>query len=746
MAKNVVIVESPSKAKTINKYLGKDYTVLASYGHVRDLPSKNGSVDPENDFAMNYEVPKDSEKHIKAIAKEVKNADALYLATDLDREGEAISWHVLEELKKRGTLKNVDVHRIAFNEITKSAVQHALANPRPLNDNLIDAQQARRALDYLVGFNLSPVLWRKVRTGLSAGRVQSVALRMICEREEEIRAFNPEEFWTVHGLFRTGDGADINANLTHLDGEKLQKFTLNSEEKAKNALQALEKGDYSVKSVTKKQTKRRPSPPFITSTLQQEASRKLGFSAKQTMQTAQRLYEGLDIGGETVGLITYMRTDSVFLAAEALSSIRETISKKYGKDYCPEKPNFYKTKAKSAQEAHEAIRPSDAARTPDQLKGKLDERQFKLYDLIWKRTMASQMTEALMDRTTLEITADQHVFRATGSVIAFPGFIKVYREGLDDGAKDDLDDGILPDVKEGQALETKEIKPEQHFTEPPPRFNEATLVKKLEELGIGRPSTYASIISVLVDRGYVKLEQRRFTPEDVGEVVNKFLTQHFSKYVDYGFTADLEDTLDEIAEGKKEWKPVLEKFWQPFHELVEDKIESVRKSDVTAEKTGETCPKCKKGELVVRLGRYGKFKGCDRYPECDYIVNVDKDGNVVEKKPDESTGIKCNKCDEGVIVKKISRRGKVFYACNQFPKCKNPMWDMPVEKPCPACNCPITTEKETKRGGIIRKCPACDWQDPPAKKKAETGGAKSKTTKKSGGTKKKTATRKKKTA
>lgn len=755
MPKNVVIVESPSKAKTINKYLGKDFVVLASFGHVRDLPSKNGSVDPDNNFEMNYKVPKDSEKHIKAIATEVKNADALYLATDLDREGEAISWHVLEELKRRKVLGETEVHRIAFNEITKTAVQHALANPRPLNDNLIDAQQARRALDYLVGFNLSPVLWRKVRTGLSAGRVQSVALRMICEREDEIRAFDPEEYWTVHGTFRTDDGADISANLTHLEGEKLKKFTIDNEDKAKSALRTLQQGSYSIKSVAKRETKRRASPPFITSTLQQEASRKLGFSAKQTMQTAQRLYEGVDIGGETVGLITYMRTDSVFLAAEALTSIRDTITKKYGKEYCPEKPNFYKTKAKSAQEAHEAIRPSDAARAPEQLKGKLDDRQFRLYDLIWKRTMASQMAEAKLDRTTIEIASDENIFRATGSVITFPGFIKVYREGLDDNARDELDESILPDVKEGENLDTRDIKPEQHFTEPPPRFNEATLVKRLEELGIGRPSTYASIISVLVDRGYVRLEQRRFFPEDVGEVVNKFLTEHFPTYVDYDFTARLEDTLDEIAEGNKEWKPVLKDFWKPFIELVEDKIESVRKGDVTSEKTGEKCPECDDGELLVRLGRYGKFKGCSNYPDCRHIVNINKDGEEVERKEPESTGFKCNKCGEGEIVKKTSRRGKLFFACNQFPKCKNAMWDPPVDKPCPECGCPITTEKETKRFGMVRKCPACEWQDPPAKKKADGDKSKSKPkakpkakaktkAKKSGSTKKKTTAKKEK--
>ncbi len=714
MSKNVVIVESPSKAKTINKYLGKDFTVLASFGHIRDLPSKNGSVDTEKDFEMHYTVSKGSEKHIKDIVSAVKKAEALYLATDLDREGEAISWHVLEELKKRKALGDAQVYRIAFNEITKTAIQKALANPRDLDSHMIDAQQARRALDYLVGFNLSPVLWRKVRPGLSAGRVQSVALRMICERENEINAFNPEEYWTIHGTFTTDKGEGIDANLTYLKGDKLEKFSITDEKSATAAVAALNAGEYKVEKVEKKQTQRRASPPFITSTLQQEASRKLGFGARQTMRAAQQLYEGIDIGGETVGLITYMRTDSVSLAAEAIAALRDTIVKKYGQDYCPEKPNFYQTKAKNAQEAHEAIRPTNPSITPESIKSKVDASLYKMYDLIWKRAMACQMAPAKLDRTAIDIASSEGTFRATGSVIAFPGFLKVYREGLDDGAKDDLDEGILPNVEEGNKLSTREIRPEQHFTEPPPRFSEATLVKNLEELGIGRPSTYASIISVLLDRGYVKLEKKRFHPEDVGEVVNKFLTQHFSQYVDYGFTANLEDTLDEISRGEKEWKPVLRDFWSPFHELVEDKIESVRKSEVTSEKTGEKCPKCDKGELVIRLGRYGRFKGCDQYPECDYIVNINSDGEEVTKQPDESTGIKCYNCKEGEIVKKTSRRGKIFYACNQFPKCKTPMWDPPQEKPCPECKCPITTLKETKRQGLVTKCPNCDWQDPPA--------------------------------
>ena len=717
MADNVVIVESPSKAKTINKYLGGNFTVIASYGHVSELPSKDGSVDVDHDFAMHYITAKGASKRLDEMASAIKKAKILYLATDPDREGEAISWHVLQEMEKRKALKNVQIHRVEFNEITKSAVQRAIANPRDLHQTLIEAQQARRALDYLVGFNLSPVLWRKVRPGLSAGRVQSVALRLICEREKEINAFESQEYWTIAGSFGTSKAAVINARLTVLEGTKQEKFSITSEAQATTAVNTLGAGSYTVSAVTKKQTQRRPAPPFITSTLQQEASRKLGYGAKRTMTLAQRLYEGIEVNGETVGLITYMRTDSVHLAGEALDSVRDTIGRQFGADYVPEKPNFFKTKAKNAQEAHEAIRPTTPSLTPASLKGSLDADMWKLYDLIWKRTIACQMTAALIDQTALDITSGNNQFRATGSVITFPGFLKVYREGMDDSATDELDEAVLPDVQEGDALNVKDIKPEQHFTEPPPRFSEATLVKALEELGIGRPSTYASIISVLVDRGYVKLDKRRFQPEDVGMVVSKFLTEHFSQYVDYGFTANLEDDLDAISRGEKNWLPVLREFWDPFHALVEDKKVSVKKSDVTSEATGEKCPACGTGELLIRLGKYGRFKGCSNYPECRHIEPLVKpaEGEEAAARPEpEGTGVQCPKCHEGEIVKKLSRRGKVFYSCNRYPKCQYAIWDRPEEKPCPKCQWPITTIKETKRYGTIKKCPECDWQDPPA--------------------------------
>lgn len=718
----VVVVESPAKAKTINKYLGRDYKVLASFGHVRDLPAKDGSVDPAHNFAMNYVVPKESEKHIRDIATALKGADELILATDPDREGEAISWHVLDELQRRNKLGKAKVSRVVFNEITKGAILAAMQKPRELAMDLVNAQQARRALDYLVGFNLSPVLWRKVRPGLSAGRVQSVALRLICERDAEINAFNPQEYWTIDGLFQTAGGNNFTARLTHLNGEKLDKFSLGSQTSSDAAMAALKGNDWTVSEVSRKETQRRAAPPFITSTLQQEASRKLGFGARKTMTLAQRLYEGVEIDGQTIGLITYMRTDSVSLSQEAISKARETIAKLYGSDYVPAEPNYYKTKAKNAQEAHEAIRPTDLGLTSDFIQTKIEYDLWRLYDLVWKRTMACQMAPARLNQTGVNISekSGKHTFRATGSVITFSGFIKVYREGLDDNASDDLDEATLPDVKEGEGLSIREIKPEQHFTEPPPRFSEATLVKALEEHGIGRPSTYASIISTLQDRGYVKIDQRRFFPEDVGLVVNKFLTEHFERYVDVGFTAEMEDTLDAISRGEREWQPTLSDFWSPFHAQVEDKIQSVKKSDVTSEKTGEVCPTCKQGELVIRLGRYGRFKGCSRYPECRHIENLDGSAPAAkaEAKP---TGFHCPDCKDGEIVGKTSRRGKVFYGCNSYPKCSFAMWDPPQAKPCPNCGCPVTGEKETKRQGLLKRCPKCDWQDPPAPAKADKG-------------------------
>ncbi|SLN44158.1 type I DNA topoisomerase [Oceanibacterium hippocampi] len=633
---NVVVVESPAKAKTINKYLGKDFEVLASYGHVRDLPPKDGSVDPDDDFRMTYEADPKSAKHLKAIADAVKSSDHLYLATDPDREGEAIAWHVLEELKRRKALKDVKVHRIVFNEITKRAVLDAVANPRELDMALVNAQQARRALDYLVGFTLSPVLWRKLPGAKSAGRVQSVALRLVVERELEIDAFRAQEYWTVEALLRTEQNDSVAARLTQLDGRKLQKFDLGNAEAAEAAKRTIEAAELRVLDVAVKPTRRNPAPPFTTSTLQQEASRKLGFGAKRTMQVAQKLYEGATINGETVGLITYMRTDGVQIANEAMAACREVIGREYGADYVPEKPRFYKTKSKNAQEAHEAVRPTDLSRLPQDMARFLSDEQAKLYALIWKRTLASQMESARLEQTAIDIgdAAAQTVLRATGSVVLFPGFLKLYEEGRDDSA-DDEDGRRLPKITVGTAMAQEAIKPEQHFTEPPPRYSEATLVKKLEELGIGRPSTYASILTVLQDRGYVTLDQRRFVPEDNGILVTAFLDNFFNRYVGYDFTANLEEQLDEVSAAEVDWKTVLRNFWTDFHAAV-DGTKELRVSDVL-EKLNEVlaahifpedeatdgrdlrvCPTCGDGRLSLKTSRYGAFIGCNKYPECRY--------------------------------------------------------------------------------------------------------------------------------
>jgi len=608
---NIVIVESPAKAKTIEKYLGKDYKVLASYGHVRDLVPKEGAVDTENGFAMKYAIIEKNEQHITAIAKAVKKADSLLLATDPDREGEAISWHLYEILKERGLLKGKAVHRVVFHEITKRAIQEAVEHPRELSDALVNAQQTRRALDYLVGFNLSPLLWKKIRQGLSAGRVQSPALRMIVEREEEIEAFQRKEYWTIGA--EIGDAPTVFASrLAEYRGTKVEQFSFTNEKDAtavRDALLAAAAGKVRVNAVERKQRKRFPTAPFTTSTLQQEASRKLGFTAQRTMMTAQRLYEGIDAGEGTVGLITYMRTDSVTLASEALDEIRALIKDRYGPENLPDEVPIYKTKAKNAQEAHEAVRPTSVQRTPESLKSYLNPDQFKLYDLIWKRTVACQMVNALFDMVALDLlpindpTAGR--FRATGSTLVKPGFMAVYKEGQDD-AKDDDSDHTLPPVAQGDVLTLAEIKADQHFTDPPPRFTEASLVKTLEEYGIGRPSTYASIISTLKNREYVEMDSKRFIPTDVARIVTGFLTTHFKRYLDYGFTAKLEDALDEISRGEREWVPVLADFWGPFHELVEEKETSVSREEAGQARVLGTDPKSGK-PVSVRMGRYGPF-------------------------------------------------------------------------------------------------------------------------------------------
>ncbi len=608
MSKSLVIVESPAKAKTLNRYLGKDYEVLASYGHVRDLLPKAGAVDTEHDFAMKYEPIEKSSKQVDAIAKALKKADTLYLATDPDREGEAISWHLYELLKERNALKGKDVHRVVFYEVTKSAIEQSIAHPRELSIELINAQQARRALDYLVGFNLSPLLWKKIRRGLSAGRVQSPALRMIVEREEEIEKFESREYWTIEADLQR-ENSEFSSKLTHLDNEKLKQFSITDADTANAArdkLLKLANGKLTVSTIEKKQRKRQPSAPFITSTMQQEAIRKLGFTAQRTMRVAQQLYEGIDIGDGAVGLITYMRTDSVTLAEEALEEIRAFIAERYGADNRPVKSREFKTKSKNAQEAHEGIRPTSVYRIPKEIKTKLTSDQFKLYELIWKRTVASQMKHATINTVSVDFDCGKgNIFRATGSTIADPGFMAVYLEGQDDSGQE-TDQGTLPPLKKGDIVDLKEIRSEQHFTEPPPRYTEASLVKSLEEFGIGRPSTYASIISTLLQREYVELDNKRFIPTDVGRIVNKFLTEHFTDYVDYEFTARLEDELDAVSRGEKDWIPLLRKFWKAFEKKVKDKEENVSRKEATQARELGIDPKSGL-PVSVRMGRYGPY-------------------------------------------------------------------------------------------------------------------------------------------
>lgn len=610
MSKNLVVVESPAKAKTIKKYLGKDFEVLASYGHVRDLIPKEGAVDPEHGFTMKYEVIDKHEKHVDAIAKAVAKAAALYLATDQDREGEAISWHLYELLKLRDVLDDKPVHRVVFNEITQRAIAEAIAHPRGLSTDLINAQQARRALDYLVGFSLSPLLWRKIRRGLSAGRVQSPALRMIVEREEEIERFETQEYWTIEADAAHRD-QPFSAKLVQYRGEKLTQFSITTAAAAHEAQATLWQtadGKLNVTAVEKKQRRRNPSAPFTTSTLQQEASRKLGFTPQRTMRIAQQLYEGVDIGEGAVGLITYMRTDSVNLAADAVDEIRALIAQRYGKNNLPSKPRVFKTKTKNAQEAHEAIRPTSVQLHPDSLRGKLAPEFQKLYELIWKRTVASQMQHALLDTVAVTLgCGPDNAFRATGSTLVSPGFMAVYQEDVDDGGKDeDGADRSLPPLHVGDTVELKAIRPEQHFTEPPPRYSEASLVKALEEFGIGRPSTYVSIISTLQQREYVVLENRRFRPTDVGRIVNRFLTQHFNRYVDYDFTARMEDELDAVSRGEKDWVPLMGAFWKPFKDLLDNKAENVSRQEAMQARELGRDPQSGR-PVSVRMGRYGPF-------------------------------------------------------------------------------------------------------------------------------------------
>jgi DNA topoisomerase-1 len=650
---DVVVVESPAKAKTINKYLGGGYTVLASFGHVRDLPPKDGSVRPDEDFAMDWESDERGNRQVSAIAKALKRGTTLYLATDPDREGEAISWHVRAMLQDRKALEGVTVHRVTFNEITRNAVTTAMAKPRLLDQPLIEAYLARRALDYLVGFTLSPVLWRKLPGSRSAGRVQSVALRLVCEREAEIEAFRAREYWTIEAQMATPAGAPFTARLTQLKGKKLEQFDLPNEAAAKAAQAAVEAGDFSVETIERKRVRRNPNPPFTTSTLQQEASRKLGFGAQQTMRVAQQLYEGVDIGGETVGLITYMRTDGVQMAREAIHSIRDHVKSAFGTNYLPAAPREYSTKAKNAQEAHEAVRPTDVDRRPEDVARALSHDQARLYELIWKRAVASQMSQAEFDQVTVDMTdgaGTKTVLRANGSLLAFDGFLKLYREDRDDQDAEDDEARVLPAMSEGDPLTRRDVKASQHFTQPPPRYTEASLVKKMEELGIGRPSTYASTLSVLRDRNYVRLDAKRLVPEDRGRLVTAFLTSFFTRYVDPGFTASLEEKLDEISDGRADWRAVMRAFWQDFSEAV-DQTKDLKISDVinaldddlgphffpAREDGGDPrlCPACQAGRLGLKLGRHGSFIGCSNYPNCQYTrrlaVNGEGDGEETLK-------------------------------------------------------------------------------------------------------------------
>ena len=786
MSQTLVIVESPAKAKTIEKFLGPGFKVLASFGHVRALPSKQGSVDVANGFTPKYAVLAESKKHIETIRKALKESGRLLLATDPDREGEAISWHLLAALGLDRGKTAIEVQRVVFHEITKPAILHAVAHPRDIARELVDAQQARSVLDYLVGFNLSPYLWKKIRYGLSAGRVQSVALRLICEREKEIAAFVQQEYWTLEAQLAKGSGQEFKAALVQLDGEKLDKFAIADTAAAAALKQRFAGAGWRVAQVTRSEKKRYPAPPFTTSTLQQEAARKLGFSAKKTMATAQKLYEGVAIGAAgTVGLITYMRTDSVNLSSQALGEAQDLILRLFGKDYALAKPRFFKNKAKNAQEAHEAIRPTDLTRTPAELKPFLAPDQFKLYELIWKRTVACQMKEALLDQTSVDIAATtggasaleakaDGLFRATGSVMRFDGFMKLYIEGTDD--ESDEQDGKLPPLQDGEALALRELLTEQHFTQPPPRYSEASLVKTLEEYGIGRPSTYASILNTLIERKYAVLEKKRFVPQDIGMVVSDHLARHFDRYVDYNFTAGLEEELDQVSRGEKQWQQLLDEFWGPFKARLDQKQAEVAQGEATTEITEELCPECGK-PLAVKLGKRGKFIACTGFKDgCKYTRPLARDGEpeaaepvLSEEKCDKcqapmlikdgrygkylacsaypackniqplvkpkGTGVACPVCKEGELTEKKSRYGKLFYSCNRYPKCKYAVWDPPVAQACPKCAHPVTVNKTTKRDGTYRRCPqdGCGWSTLPekAEKPAAVKAAKPKATKKS---------------
>ncbi|MBK9711122.1 MAG: type I DNA topoisomerase [Kouleothrix sp.] len=748
MADKLVIVESPAKAKTIQKYLGRGFRVEASMGHVRDLPKSDLGVDVDGSFEPVYEIAKGKEKVVAALKKSIRQAEAVYLATDPDREGEAIAWHITQAA---GIPRGMPIYRVEFSEITRNAVQHAINHPRQIDRNLVDAQQARRVLDRLVGYKLSPLLWEKVMRGLSAGRVQSVAVRLVVERERDIEAFVTQEYWSIEadlskqpvaGARPAAERKDaFRATLIERAGKKLDKFAIGDQDAALAIVADLDGAQYIVRKITRKDKRRSAAPPFTTSTLQQEAGRKLGFSAKRTMSVAQQLYEGVDIGGEegTVGLITYMRTDSFNIAREAQEEARQVILERYGQPYLPEKPPIYRTKAKGAQEAHEAIRPTSSHRTPEALRESLTREQHRLYELIWKRFIASQMEAALFDSTTVDIGAtfkrsnvqtserpnvDPYTFRATGSVLKFPGFLAVYNVSLDEGEEDEDSERRLPPLAEREPLDLLQLLPIQHFTEPPPRFTEASLVKELERLGIGRPSTYAPTLATIVDRKYVEIGEKKLIPTTLGRVVTELLVEHFPSIVDYGFTSAMEQQLDDIAEGQKQWVPVLREFYGPFeHTLAAAKqtMRNVKREDVA---TDLTCPKCKEGRLAIKFGRNGEFLACNRYPECDFTSDFQRDGDgqivLNAASTPELSDVMCNVCGRPMVIKK-SRFGP-FLGCSGYPECTNTRRigkdgkPVPLPEPtgvvCPKCGAGELMQRRGKFGRPFYGCnryPKCDY-------------------------------------
>ena len=700
--KTLVIVESPTKAKTITKFLGKDYVVKSSFGHVRDLPKNKMGIDIEHDFSPQYVVSRDKLKVVKELKEAAKNTDDILFATDEDREGEAISWHLAHILD----INEKKAKRIVFHEITKNAIIEALKNPRPLDLSLVDAQQARRILDRLVGYELSPFLWRKVAKGLSAGRVQSVAVRLVVEREREIQAFVAQEYWSLEAIFQA-EKEQFGAKLHSIGEKKLDKFDLKNKEQVEKIIVDLKNAAYNVLSVEEKNAKRMPSPPFTTSTLQQEANNRLGFSAKQTMRLAQQLYEGVELGSEgSIGLITYMRTDSVNLSEKFLGEAKTVINDTFGAKYGLATPRAYTNRSKNAQEAHEAVRPTEVARTPESVESFLDKNQFRLYDLIWRRALATQMAPAEVKATNINILSDnKYLFRATGQHITFEGFLKLY--------PDKSKDNLLPELKTGQKLDCLDLKPEQHFTEPPARYSDATLVKSLEEYGIGRPSTYAPTIATIEDRGYVERdEKKKLKPKEIAFIVNDLLVEHFAHVVDYKFTAEMEENLDQIALGKKAWQPVIKEFYVPFEENLKKKDKELNKKDIVEEKTDEVCEKCG-SPMIIKTGRYGKFLACSGYPECKNIKSLNGEG----KPEPEITGEKCEKCGSP-MVKKVGRYGP-FLSCSAYPKCKNiKSIEVKINLKCPKCKEGDVIEKRTKRGKIFYGCnryPKCDfasWDKP----------------------------------